>query len=158
MDWGAAASPVVYKSSVIFCQDHDLSPFVVALDSKTGKQRWKTRPEEMLAGYAVPIICEAEGRTDLVLAGSGKLKGYDPDPGKELWTCNTLLRAIMTSPMVRNGIIYLAAQSYGDSSRTLKNALLQWLDTNQDGALSRAEVPKNSASASTPPTKTKTAF
>ena len=142
MDWGAAASPIVYKNSVIFCQDDDLSPFVVALDSKTGKQRWKTRREEMLAGYAVPIICETEGRTDLVLAGSGKLKGYDPDTGKELWTCNTLLRTIMTSPVVRNGVIYLAAQSYGDSSRTLKHALLQWLDTNQDGVLSRAEVPK----------------
>ena len=31
----------------------------------------------MLAGYALPVLCEAGGRTDLVVAGSGKLKGYD---------------------------------------------------------------------------------
>src|SRR5206468_3727564 len=83
----------------------------------------------------------AEGQTDVVVAGTGKLKGYDPATGKEIWTCNTLLRTIMTSPVVRDGVIYVAVQSYGDASRTLKFALLEWLDTNQDGKLTRDEVP-----------------
>jgi outer membrane protein assembly factor BamB len=142
MDWGAAASPIVYKDQVIFNQDDDLTPFLIAIDSSTGKVRWKTRRDDMLGGYAVPVLCEANGRTDIVVAGTGKLKGYDPATGKELWTCNTLLRTIMTSPVVRDGVIYTAVQSYGDSGRTLKFALLEWLDTNQDGKLSRDEVPK----------------
>jgi outer membrane protein assembly factor BamB len=142
MDWGAASSPVVHEGRVFFCQDDDLSPFVVAVDAKTGKELWKTARPDMLAGYALPVMCEANGRTDLVIAGSGKLKGYDPATGKELWTCNTLLRTIMTSPVVHDGIIYIAVQSYGDSTRTLKHALLEWLDTNQDGILARAEMPK----------------
>lgn len=142
MDWGAAASPIVYKDTVIFCQDDDLTPFVVAVDAKTGKERWKTPRKEMLAGYSLPVLCEANGRTDLVIAGSGKLKGYDPATGKEIWTCNTMLRTLMTSPVVHDGIIYIAVQSYGDSTRTLKHALLEWLDTNQDGKLQREEMPK----------------
>jgi outer membrane protein assembly factor BamB len=142
MDWGAASSPIVHEGLVIFCQDDDLSPFVCAVDAKTGKEKWKTSRQEMLAGYSLPVLCEANGRTDLVIAGSGKLKGYDPATGKELWTCNTLLRTIMTSPVVHDGIIYIAVQSYGDSTRTLKHALLEWLDTNQDKILSRAETPK----------------
>ncbi|WP_395752345.1 PQQ-binding-like beta-propeller repeat protein [Prosthecobacter sp.] len=142
MDWGAASSPIVYNGMVIFCQDDDLAPFVVALDAKTGVEKWKTPRKDMLAGYALPVLCEASGRTDLVIAGSGKLKGYDPATGKELWTCNTLLRTIMTSPVVHDGVIYIAVQSYGDSTRTLKHALLEWLDTNQDKILSRDETPK----------------
>jgi len=142
MDWGAASSPIVHEGRVFFCMDDDLAPFVVALDAKTGKQIWKTARHEMLAGYAIPVICEAEGRTDLVVAGSGKLKGYDPATGAERWTCNTLLRTIMTSPVVRDGVIYVAVQSYGDATRTLKHALLEWLDTNQDGILARDETPK----------------
>lgn len=142
MDWGAASSPVVYRDTVFFCQDDDLAPFVVALDAKTGKEKWKTLRSEMLAGYSLPVLCEANGRTDLVIAGSGKLKGYDPATGKELWTCNTLLRTIMTSPVVHEGVIYIAVQSYGDATRTLKHALLEWLDTNQDGLLAREETPK----------------
>lgn len=142
MDWGAASSPIVHEGLVIFCQDDDLAPFVVAVDAKTGQEKWKTLRKDMLAGYALPVLCEANGRTDLVIAGSGKLKGYDPATGKELWTCNTLLRTIMTSPVVHDGVIYLAVQSYGDATRTLKHALLEWLDTNQDGILAREETPK----------------
>lgn len=142
MDWGAAASPIVYEDMVIFCQDDDLSSFLIALDSSTGEVRWRTERPEMLAGYAVPVACEAEGRADIVVAGSGKLKGYDPATGVERWTCNTLLRTIMTSPVVDDGVIYLAVESYGDTDRILKFALLQWKDTNQDGRLTKAELPE----------------
>jgi outer membrane protein assembly factor BamB len=142
MDWGAAASPIVHDGLVIFCMDDDLSPFVVAVDGKSGKERWKMSRKEMLAGYATPVLCTANGRTDLVIAGSGKLKGYDPATGAERWTCNTLVRTIMTSPVVQDDVIYIAVQSYGDATRTLKHALLEWLDTNQDGKLERAETPK----------------
>jgi outer membrane protein assembly factor BamB len=142
MDWGAGASPIVYRDLVIFNQDDDLSPMLYAFDSATGKERWHTERPDMLAGYAVPVICEANGQTDIVLAGTGRLIGYDPETGKERWTCNTLLRTIMTSPVVRDGVIYIATQSYGDEMRTIKFALLEWLDTNQDGKLARAELPK----------------
>jgi outer membrane protein assembly factor BamB len=141
MDWGAAASPIIYKDLVLYNQDDDLTPYLVAVELSTGRQRWKTARPDMLGGYAIPVMCEANGRTDVVVAGTGKLKGYDPNTGKELWTCNTLLRTIMTSPVVRDGVVYIAVQSYGDSARTLKFALLEWLDTNQDGKLSKAEIP-----------------
>jgi outer membrane protein assembly factor BamB len=142
MDWGAAASPIVFRDLVVFNQDDDLAPALYAFDAATGNERWHTERPEMLAGYAIPVICDANGRTDIVVAGSGKLKGYDPDSGKERWTCNTLLRTIMTSPVVRDGKIYLSLQSYGDEKRTLKFALLEWLDTNQDRKLARDEVPR----------------
>jgi outer membrane protein assembly factor BamB len=138
MDWGAASSAIVHNGMAIFCQDDDLAPFLVAVDVKTGKERWKTMRKDMLAGYAVPVICKG----DIVVAGSGKMKGYDPATGAEKWTCNTLLRTIMTSPVVQDDIIYIAVQSYGDATRTLKHALLEWLDTNQDKILARDETPK----------------
>jgi outer membrane protein assembly factor BamB len=142
MDWGAASSPVVYEDSVIFCLDDDLNPYLLCVDAATGKPRWKTPRPDVLAGYAVPVVCETKDRTDIVVAGTGKMVGYDPATGKERWTCNTLVRTVMTTPAVKDGVIYVAVQSYGDSTRTLKFALLEWMDTNRDGKLSRDEVPK----------------
>lgn len=142
MDWGAASSPIVHDGLVYFNSDDDLAPALFAIDAETGDIRWKTERPDMLAGYAVPVLCSASGRTDLVISGTGHLKGYDPATGAERWTCNSTLRTMMTSPVVRDGIIYLSCQSYGDEKRTLKFALLEWLDTNQDGQLIRAEVPK----------------
>jgi outer membrane protein assembly factor BamB len=141
MDWGAASSPIVFRDQVIFCLDDDLDAALYAVDAATGRVNWKAPRTEMLAGYAVPVICEAGGRADVVVAGSGKLKGYDPATGQERWTCNTLVRTIMTTPVVQDDVIYVAVQSYGDEKRTLKYALLEWLDTNQDGILAREELP-----------------
>ena len=142
MDWGAASSPIVHNGTVYFNQDDDLAPALFAIDAKSGAVKWKTERPDMLAGYAVPVICEANGQTDVVVSGSGFLKGYDPATGHERWSCNSTLRTMMTSPIVRDGVIYLSSQSYGDEKRTLKFALLEWLDTNQDGLLARAEIPK----------------
>jgi outer membrane protein assembly factor BamB len=142
MDWGAAASPIVYKDLVVFNQDDDLAPVLFGVDANTGKLRWRTERPEMLGGYAVPVVCEANGQTDIVVGGTGKLIGYDPETGRVRWNCNTLPRTLMTSPVVRDGVIYVSVQSYGDETRTLKFALLEWLDTNQDGELARAEIPK----------------
>lgn len=142
MDWGSGSSPIVYQDLVIFNQDDDLAPALFAIETETGNLRWKTERPEMLAGYSIPVLCETDRRTELVVAGTGKLIGYDPATGKERWTAKTLPRTLMTSPVVRDGVIYVSVQSYGDETRTLKYALLEWLDTNQDGQLARAEVPK----------------
>jgi outer membrane protein assembly factor BamB len=141
MGWGAAHSPIVYEDMVIFNQDDDLAPFLVAVDKYTGKPRWRTERSDMLAGYAVPVLCTANGRTDIVVAGSGKLKGYDPRDGRELWTCNTLLRTIMSTPVVVDESIFVSVESFGDNERVLKFALLEWKDTNQDGKLVKSELP-----------------
>lgn len=98
MAWGAASSPIVHGDLVIFNQDDDLRPALYAFDRLTGELRWKKARPDMLAGYALPVLCTANGRTDLVIAGTGKMKGYDPATGEELWTCNTLLLEPRTTP------------------------------------------------------------
>ncbi|MEO2031130.1 MAG: PQQ-binding-like beta-propeller repeat protein [Planctomycetaceae bacterium] len=140
LGWGAANSPIIYRDMVLFNLDDDLNSYLIALDVESGDMRWKTDRPEMLGGYAVPVLCTANGRTDVVVAGSGKLKGYDPDTGRELWTCNSLLRTIMTTPVVDDDRMYITSQSYGDTDRVLKFALLQWRDTDQDGRLAKNEL------------------
>ena len=138
--WGPANSPIIYRDMVLLNLDDDLDAYLIAFDKATGDVRWRSARPEMLGGYATPVFCEVDGRTDIVVAGTGKLKGYDPESGQELWSCNSLLRTIMTTPAVHNDKIYVSVQSYGDTQRVLKYALLQWSDTNQDGKLAREEV------------------
>lgn len=140
LGWGTAQAPMLYQDKLIYCQDDDLGSFILALDKKTGTQIWRTPREDMLAGYSVPVIVTANGRTDLVVAGSGKMQGYDPNDGKLIWTCNSLLRTIMVSPVVKDDMIYISLKSFGDTNRILKEALLEWKDTNQDKKLSKSEL------------------
>ena len=142
LGWGPANSPIIHEDIVIFNIDDDLDAFLMAVDKYTGKLRWRTPRPEMLGGFATPVVCTANGRTDIVMAGSGKMKGYNPKTGKQVWTCDSLLRTIMTTPVVQGENIYMSVQSYGDTDRVLKYALLQWRDTNQDGKLQRTELEK----------------
>ena len=101
LNWGPANSPIIYRDLLLFNLDDDLAPYLIAFDKVSGEVRWKSPRPDMLGGYATPVICQVDGRTDVVVAGTGKLKGYDPEDGRELWSCNSLLRTIMTSPVVR---------------------------------------------------------
>lgn len=139
MDWGPASSPIVYEDKVIYCQDDDLDQYLIALDKKSGTLLWRTPRPEMLGGYAVPVLCTANGRTDVVTAGSGKLQGYNPETGEEIWSCNSLLRTTMSTPVVKGDKIYATSQSYGDAGRILKEALMEWKDTNRDKKLTKDE-------------------
>jgi outer membrane protein assembly factor BamB len=46
----------------------------------------------------------------------------------------------MTTPAVVDDRIYVTVESYGDTDRVLKFALLEWKDTNQDGKLEKSEL------------------
>ncbi len=110
--WGSAASPVLYKETILInaCIE---SSAMVALDRKTGKEVWRTRNvnESWQAPKIVPL---PGGKTDLVLAMSGKLVGYDPDTGKERWTCKTDIGWYMVPGLLaRDGIIYVTGGRTG---------------------------------------------
>ncbi len=114
-DWGPAMSPVLYKDTLFFCQDDDLFPALYAVDKKTGKLLWKDDRSDMAVSYAHPVICETEKGPELVVAGTGKLLGYDLTTGKRKWAAELVCRNIKTTPVSRDGIIYVSVESTGMS-------------------------------------------
>lgn len=137
--WGPGMSPVLYGDLVLFCQDDDLYPAFYAFEKATGKLRWKDDRIDMAVNYSHPVICTAGGRDDIVVAGTGKLIGYDPDTGRRRWYAKTLLRNIKTTPVVVDGVIYISLQSGGIANQWL--ASVDRADTgNSDGKLSKDEV------------------
>lgn len=137
--WGAAMSPVLYGNMVLFCQDDDLNPALYAFDRKTGDVLWKDDRRDQAVNYSHPVVCRTRTGDEIVVAGTGKLIGYDPKTGKRLWYAKTLLRNIKTTPVVQGDTIYISLQSSGIAN--------QWLATadraktgNSDGKLTKAEM------------------
>ncbi|MDB5391692.1 MAG: outer rane biosis protein BamB [Planctomycetaceae bacterium] len=139
MKWGPGMSPVLYRDLVLFCQDDDLNPALYAFDKKTGKLRWKDERLDMAVNYSHPVISTANGRDDIVVAGTGMLIGYDPDTGKRRWFAKTLLRNIKTTPVCQDGIIYISVQSGGIANQWLAS-VDQVKTGNQDGKLDKKEI------------------
>ena len=58
---GCGTSPIVFEDSVILSIQHDGESYVVALDSATGKERWRNRRQSQLTGHATPAVIQEEG-------------------------------------------------------------------------------------------------
>jgi outer membrane protein assembly factor BamB len=83
---GAGGSPVLYGDLLIFSGDGHDTAFVVALDKRTGKVRWKTNrryPHDQ--AYTTPLVIRAGDRDQVVSIGAFRVGAYDPASGKEIW-------------------------------------------------------------------------
>lgn len=137
--WGAGMSPVLYRDLLLFCQDDDLNPAFYAFDKRTGKLKWKDDRNDMSVNYSHPVICKTDVGDEIVVAGTGILVGYDPTNGKRLWQAKTLLRNIKTTPVCKDGVIYISLQSGGIANQWL--ASVDRAETgNNDGKLTREEI------------------
>jgi outer membrane protein assembly factor BamB len=139
--WGPGMSPVLFEDKVIFLQDDDLSPALYAMDRATGKIAWRVERNDMAVNYSHPVVCQTPSGPELVVAGTGKLIGYDPRTGEQLWFARTLLRNIKTTPVCSDGVIYISLQSSGIANQWLATAD-QGETGNNDGRLTKEEMRK----------------
>jgi outer membrane protein assembly factor BamB len=107
---GEGSSPALYGETLIVNWDHEEQSFVVALDKRTGNERWRvSRPED--TSWATPIVVEHAGKAQVVVPGTNRVRGYDLADGTVLWECGGLSSNIVASPVTANGFVY-AGSSY----------------------------------------------
>jgi outer membrane protein assembly factor BamB len=107
---GEGSSPVLHGDTLIVNWDHEERSFVVALDKRTGDQRWKvTRAQD--TSWSTPIVVEHGGKAQVIVAGTNRLCGYDLASGAVIWECAGLSSNVVASPVAANGVVY-AGSSY----------------------------------------------
>jgi outer membrane protein assembly factor BamB len=113
---GSAGSPVLYKDKVIIYQDHDgtatLGSFVAAFDARTGKVAWKT-DRTATVGWGTPVVIRAGDRDELVINSQGRVFGYDPNTGAELWSVRGTTREVIPTPVVGHGLVFCSSGRAG---------------------------------------------
>ena len=86
---GNGGSPVLFGDLLIFSCDGFDEAFVVALDKRTGKTRWRTyRPQPWSQAYSTPLAIRVADRDQIVSVGAFHTVAYDPQNGKEIWRVN----------------------------------------------------------------------
>ena len=84
--------------------DNDENPFLLAVHKKTGKPKWRTSRSGLERSFATPMLWQVKGRTEVVVSGSYRVKGYDPDTGEEIWTCRRMTRWAVPIPVAEHGL------------------------------------------------------
>jgi outer membrane protein assembly factor BamB len=107
---GEGSSPALHGDTLVVNWDNEEQSFVVALDKRTGQQRWRIgRPED--TSWATPLIVEHAGKAQAIVPGTNRMRGYDLATGDMIWECGGLSSNIVASPVAAGGVVY-AGSSY----------------------------------------------
>jgi outer membrane protein assembly factor BamB len=123
--WGSASSPVLYKDFV-FINASVESEALVALDRKTGQERWRVggerQPNAIREAWNTPLVVTADsGRDELVIPTAGTVYSFDPQTGQQLWSCKTDIGWYMVpSAVAANGVIYCLGGRSGTAALAIR--------------------------------------
>ena len=113
--WGSAGSPALCRDRLFIVNDNDDQAFAVALDTKTGRELWRVDRDEK-SNWATPFVWQNEQRTELITAGTRKVRSYDLD-GKLLWELGGMSSIVIPTPFAEFGLLYVCSGYVGDKLR-----------------------------------------
>jgi outer membrane protein assembly factor BamB len=106
--YGMGASPVLVDDKVILVCDQNTDSYVVALDQKDGRVRWRTARPEAHSGHSTPILYKpAGGATQLIIPGSFLLTAYAANNGEKLWWVGGLSFELKSTPVVHGDTLFI---------------------------------------------------
>ena len=107
INWGHGSSPVLYKNVLILLCDHQSASYMVALDVRTGKQRWKADRGKGLASYSTPLVVPGPNGDELVFNSSERIDAYDAATGALRWYADAPRQTPVPSAVFHDGLIYM---------------------------------------------------
>ena len=110
---GNGGSPILVDDLlVVACDGADID-FVVALDRKTGKIRWKTdRPVSIARkfSFSTPLLIEVDGKSQIVCPGTGGVTAYEPKTGRSIWRVDYGDGySVIPRPVFGNGLVFVCS-------------------------------------------------
>src|SRR5438093_4258584 len=106
---GFCSPPILYKDTIILNGDQDAQAYLVALDKRTGAERWRTDRPNRVRSYCPPLIIDSAGRKQLVLTGSLCTASYDPDTGKQIWIVDEPTEQFVAGIVFLHDIVFLTS-------------------------------------------------
>ena len=119
MSFGEGCSPALAGETLIINWDHQGDSCIYGLDKRTGKTLWKQARDEKTS-WATPLVVEQDGKTQVVVCASGKIRSYDPATGKVIWECAGLTRNVIPSPVVGQGLLFATSGYQGNALLALR--------------------------------------
>ena len=123
---GLAASPILYQDMLIMPFDGngpaDVNnigyltawdgAFIVALDKRTGQEKWRAKRGLSRQAHVTPMVVEVSGKPQLVSGAGDVVQGFDPDSGERLWSVRSSGEGVVPSIVCGQGLVFTSS-GYG---------------------------------------------
>ncbi|QEG24538.1 outer membrane protein assembly factor BamB family protein [Mariniblastus fucicola] len=105
---GEGSSPALANGLIAINRDQEAQSYLLVLDAKTGEEKWRSDRAEVTS-WSSPAFIKQDGTTQLVVAGTNRVRGYDPQSGEVIWECGGLSNNVVATPLYADGMLYCAS-------------------------------------------------
>jgi outer membrane protein assembly factor BamB len=119
--FGEGSSPALHGNTLVVVWDHQAGSFIVALDKRSGEERWRVARDE-IDGWATPLVVVSGGKPQVVTSGMKQVRSYDLETGKLLWHGGGLTMNPIPSPVASDGIVILTSGFRGNNLKAVRLA------------------------------------
>ena len=129
-EWGFAASPQIYRDTVIVFAGGLQSRCLLAFDRRSGKLKWSSLNDQ--AGYSWPVVVSRPGFDLLVCWTPSHIRGVNAANGEPLWATpyEVTYGVSIATPVVHQDTILVCGYWHGSKAirlgATATDATLQW--------------------------------
>jgi outer membrane protein assembly factor BamB len=117
---GLATSPILHAGLLIMARDGSSDgedkkvgwqkpwdqAFIVALDTRTGKERWKAHRGLSRISHGAPALWEHDGKVELVSEAGDVVQGFNVETGERLWSSEVIGEGKVPSTVLGDGMVF----------------------------------------------------
>ncbi len=143
--YGMAASPILTGDMLVLVCDQQEGSFLLAVDRKTGRQRWKTAREGAIIGWATPMVFRPAGGTgpaQLIVLGSTRLDSYSLDTGERRWWMPLGSGGALGTAVASGETLFVSTLSSSEPLMPTFDSVLQQYDKNTRSSALPSGVPR----------------
>ena len=147
MFYGFGASPILEDGLLILPVDQDTDPYLLAVDARTGKQRWKVSRPHVISGYSTPTIWRpTSGGAQILIPESFQLTAYSVADGRKLWWVRGLACEMKSVASIDGTTLYVNGWGFGQNQAGTQIPTVDFAgglkiyDANGDGLIGRNEI------------------
>jgi len=106
---GYSYSPILYRDLLILDCRQEGEAATIALDKRTGKERWRNKPARERISHVTPPIMNDSGADQLIVSGSDETRSLNPLTGTEIWRCKGPNDVAVAGLSYGDGLVFATA-------------------------------------------------
>jgi outer membrane protein assembly factor BamB len=147
MFYGFGASPILVDGTLILPVDQDNGAYLLGVDAKNGKQRYKVDRPGVISGYSTPTVYEPkDGGKQILIPESFQLSAYDVKDGHRVWWVRGLACEMKSVISIEGDTAWINGWGFPQNQPGTQIPTISWeeglkvYDKNKDGKIAAEEA------------------
>jgi outer membrane protein assembly factor BamB len=102
--FGEGVAPTLHDDTLLLLFDHEGEDFLQALDTATGKPKWRTARTD-ISNWAAPLVIEHGGTKQVIVSAPTKVRSYDFKDGSLIWEAGGLGANTIPTPVLHKDTV-----------------------------------------------------